>query len=128
MSEPIWATTVLLSVVLVLVCSCANTPIWATVVLLSVVLVLVFLPVIVQRLALMVLSVQKPVVLPQAQYLDKVVPFPLSTTGAYGLTVLKTAVSPQLQFVDVVVDISVVVQRQFYGPVQDHRASPVAVH
>ena len=88
----------------------------------------VFLPVIVQRLALMVLSVQKPVVLPQAQYLDKVVPFPLSTTGAYGLTVLKTAVSPQLQFVDVVVDISVVVQRQFYGPVQDHRASPVAVH
>ena len=34
----------------------------------------VFLPVIVQRLALMVQRVQKPVVLPQAQYLDKVVP------------------------------------------------------
>ena len=72
-----------------------------------------FLPVIVQRLALMVQRVQKPVVLPQAQYLDKVVPCPLSMTGAYGQTVLKTAVSPQLQFVDEVVDISVVVQRQF---------------
>ena len=36
-------TIVLLSVVLVLVCSCANTPIWASIVLLSVVLVLVCL-------------------------------------------------------------------------------------